>query len=120
MNNLLLRRAPEHRPPAEGLDDYDVIGTEGMIIRRIFKVATSPAGTPWMWTLSYGGRSGAHVHARLRTNVRGGHGGVRQELAEGVGHGKGAHEAKRNRSQHGQVIANSSCGRGPLPEAHDW
>jgi hypothetical protein len=54
MDDLLLRRSPEHRPPAEGLDDYDVISTEGMIIGRIFKVATSPAGTPWMWTLSYG------------------------------------------------------------------
>jgi hypothetical protein len=25
-----------------------------MIIGRIFKTATAPAGTPWMWTLSYG------------------------------------------------------------------
>jgi hypothetical protein len=54
MDNLLLPRAPEHRPPAEGADDYDVISTDGMIIGRIFKTATAPAGTPWMWTLSYG------------------------------------------------------------------
>jgi hypothetical protein len=51
---LLLRRAPEGRPPAEGPDDYDVIGADRMIVGRIFKVATSPPGTPWMWTLSYG------------------------------------------------------------------
>jgi hypothetical protein len=47
-------QVPERRPPAEGPDDYDVVGTEGMIIGRIFKTATAPAGTPWMWTLSYG------------------------------------------------------------------
>ena len=39
---------------AQGDDDYDVIGTDGMVIGRIFKATTSPAGTPWMWTLAYG------------------------------------------------------------------
>jgi hypothetical protein len=44
----------ESRPGAEGADDYDVIGADGFVIGRIFKATTAPAGTPWMWTLSYG------------------------------------------------------------------
>ncbi len=42
------------RAGAQGDDDYDVIGTDGIVIGRIFKATTSPAGTPWMWTLAYG------------------------------------------------------------------
>ncbi len=33
--------------------DYDVLA-EGFVVGRIMKVTTSPAGTPWMWTLAYG------------------------------------------------------------------
>ena len=35
-------------------DDYDVIGTDGIVIGRLFKATTSPVGTRWMWTLAYG------------------------------------------------------------------
>jgi hypothetical protein len=36
MTDLLLRRVSESRPGADGQDDYDVIGTDGMVIGRIF------------------------------------------------------------------------------------
>jgi hypothetical protein len=56
MTDLLLRPTAESRPGCEegSPDDYDVIGPGGLIIGRIFKAITSPAGTPWMWTLAYG------------------------------------------------------------------
>jgi hypothetical protein len=39
MADMLLRRAFESRPGAEGLDDYDVIGADGLIVGRIFKTS---------------------------------------------------------------------------------
>ncbi len=54
MTDLLLRQEQASRAGAQGDDDYDVIGTDGIIIGRIFKATTSPTGTPWMWTLAYG------------------------------------------------------------------
>ena len=55
MSDLLLRQASESRAGAEDPHDYDVIsGGDGLVIGRIFKATTAPAGTPWMWTLSYG------------------------------------------------------------------
>jgi hypothetical protein len=54
MTDLLLRQAQASRAGAQDDDDYDVIGTGGLVVGRIFKTTTSPAGTPWMWTLSYG------------------------------------------------------------------
>jgi hypothetical protein len=51
---LLLRRASESRPPAQGPDDYDVVGNDGEVIGRIVKAIAAPAGTPWMWTLVHG------------------------------------------------------------------
>jgi hypothetical protein len=55
VTDLLLRKAQAGRAGAQGDDDYDVIGADGMVIGRIFKATTSPAvGTPWMWTLAYG------------------------------------------------------------------
>jgi hypothetical protein len=54
VSDLLLRRASQHRAGAEGADDYDVVGADGLIIGRIFKATQSPEGTPWMWTLAYG------------------------------------------------------------------
>ena len=53
MTDLLLRQAQTSRAGAQGDDDYDVIGPDGLVIGRIFK-ATSLVGTPWMWTLAYG------------------------------------------------------------------
>ena len=53
VTDLLLRKAQAGRAGAQGDDDYDVIGADGLVIGRIFK-ATSLVGTPWMWTLAYG------------------------------------------------------------------
>jgi hypothetical protein len=39
------------------------------VIGRIFKATTAPAGTPWMWTLSYGeheDRTPTHGYERMR------------------------------------------------------
>jgi len=66
VTGLLLRRAQTSRAGAQGDDDYDVIGTDGMVIGRIFKATTSPAGTPWMWTLAYGD----HEDRTPRTDMR--------------------------------------------------
>jgi hypothetical protein len=56
MTDLLLRRVPESRSGAEGQDDYDVVGPDGLVISRIFKVNRFPNGTPWQWSLAYGTR----------------------------------------------------------------
>ena len=53
VTDLLLRQAEASRAGAQGDDDYDVVGTGGLVVGRIFKATTSPAGTPWMWTLAY-------------------------------------------------------------------
>ena len=49
-----LRQAQASRAGAKGDDDYDVIGSDGLVIGRIFKATKSPVGTPLMWTLAYG------------------------------------------------------------------
>ena len=54
MTDLLLRQAQASRAGAQGDDDYDVIGSDGLVIGRIFKATKWPTGTPWMWTLAYG------------------------------------------------------------------
>ena len=54
MTDLLLRQAQASRAGAQGDDDYDVIGADGLVIARIFKATKSPVRTPWMWTLAYG------------------------------------------------------------------
>jgi hypothetical protein len=55
ISDLLLQQVLKSRAGAEEPDDYDVIGgADGLVIGRIFKATTAPAGTPWMWTLTYG------------------------------------------------------------------
>jgi hypothetical protein len=54
MTDILLRKAQAGRAGAQGDNDYDVIGTDGMVVGRIFEATTSPAGTPWMWRFAYG------------------------------------------------------------------
>jgi hypothetical protein len=54
MTDLLLRRVSENRAGADGQDDYDVIGTDGLIVGRIFKAVRFPNGMPWQWSLAYG------------------------------------------------------------------
>jgi hypothetical protein len=54
VTDLLLRQVQASRAGAQGDDDYDVIGSDGLVIGRILKATKSPVGTPWMWTLAYG------------------------------------------------------------------
>jgi hypothetical protein len=62
MTGLLIRRVSESRVGAEGQDDYDVIGANGLIIGRIFRAVISPPETPWMWTLAYGQHEDRTMH----------------------------------------------------------
>jgi len=64
-------------------DDFDVL-VIGIVVGRIFKSNSSPVGSPWMWTLAFGHDEDSHTDAQLRSDARGGHGGVREELAAGV------------------------------------
>ena len=81
MTDLLLRQAQTSRAGAQGDDDYDVISADGLVIGRIFKAITSPAGTPWMWTLAYGDHEdrtpthgyGATRHAAMQAFARSWH-----------------------------------------------
>jgi hypothetical protein len=69
MTDLLLRQAQESRIGAQGDNDYDVFGPDGVVIGRIFKAATSPMRTPWLWTLAYGDhedRTLTHGYAATR------------------------------------------------------
>src|SRR5262249_44398670 len=69
MTDLLLRQVAESRAGAEGQDDFDVIGPDGLVIGRIFKSATSPPGMPWMWTIAYGDREPAHGYEATRESA---------------------------------------------------
>jgi hypothetical protein len=60
MTDLLHRQVAESRAGAEGEDDFDVIGPDGLVIGRIFKAATAPPRTPWIWTIAYGDRAPTH------------------------------------------------------------
>jgi hypothetical protein len=41
MTDILLRKAQAGRAGAQGDNDYDIIGTDGMVIGRIFEATTS-------------------------------------------------------------------------------
>jgi hypothetical protein len=60
MSNLLLRRVSPPRSGAEGRDDDDVIGNvldgHALVIGRIFKAGTGPAGSPWTWRMTWSER----------------------------------------------------------------
>jgi hypothetical protein len=43
VTDILLRKV--QAPGAQGDNGYDVIGADGIVIGRIFKATTSPAGT---------------------------------------------------------------------------
>jgi hypothetical protein len=65
VTDLVLRRVREARAGAKGSDDYDVIGADGLVIGRIFRATTAPAGTPWIWMLACGERDD-HGHEPTR------------------------------------------------------
>src|SRR5262249_61185416 len=53
MSQLILKRASASRSSGEWSDDdYDVL-CEGEVVGRIFNAASSPVGSPWMWTLIF-------------------------------------------------------------------
>jgi hypothetical protein len=58
VTDLLLQKAQAVRAGAQGDEDYDVIGPDGIVIGRIFEATTSPIGTPWMswWERDIRGR----------------------------------------------------------------
>jgi hypothetical protein len=70
VTDILLRKAQAGRAGAQGDDDYDVIGADGMVIGRIFKATTSPGvGTPWS--------QGPNAHSWICGNTRGRYAGIR-------------------------------------------
>ena len=54
MTDLLLRRVSKRA--ARALTDLRITTSRALmdVVGRIFKANTSPVGTPWMWTVSYG------------------------------------------------------------------
>ena len=55
MTVLLLKRASASRSSGEGNDDdFDVLA-DGAVVDRILKVHAALVGTPWTWTLAFGG-----------------------------------------------------------------
>jgi len=59
MTDLLLRWLSESRARAEGQDDYDLIGADGLVIRP-------------------------HADAQLRADARGGHAGIAKSCHHGT------------------------------------
>jgi len=57
---------PESGAGAEGQDDFDVIGPDGLVIGRIFKADVAPVGMPWMWTMLFDYRWPTHGYAASR------------------------------------------------------
>jgi hypothetical protein len=82
VSDLLLRQVSAGRAGAEGADDYDVIGADGLVIGRIFKATTAPAGTLAVDARIRPAR-GPYADTRPRADTRGRDAGVRQELASG-------------------------------------
>jgi hypothetical protein len=81
VSDLLLRRASPSRAGAEGADDYDVIGGDGLVIGRIFKATQAPAGTPWIVDARLRPAPGPHADTRIRADEGGRDAGIRKELA---------------------------------------
>jgi hypothetical protein len=65
---LVLKQASASRPSGEwNDDDYDVLA-DGIVVGRIMKVAASPVGTAWMWTLAIGHHEdGTPTHGNAAT-----------------------------------------------------
>ena len=66
MTDLLLRQVAESGAGAEGQDNFDVIGPDGLVIGRIFKADVAPVGMPWMWTMLFDYRWPTHGYAASR------------------------------------------------------
>jgi hypothetical protein len=77
MHPLILKRTPI----GSNLEDYDVL-EDGVVVGRIFLSPGAPQARPWMWASGHNGDIRRGV--RLRADTRGGDGGIREKLAEGV------------------------------------
>ena len=109
MTDLLLRRVSKSRAGADGPDDYDVAGPDGLVVGRIFKANTSPVGTPWIVDGELRFPRRPHPDTRRPGNTRGGDGGVREKLAEGVSHDRaGADHGSR---AHCRLAASKRAGK---------
>ena len=62
----MLRQVAESGAGAEGQDNFDVIGPNGLVIGRIFKADVAPVGMPWMWTMLFDYRWPTHGYAASR------------------------------------------------------
>ena len=69
MTDLLLRQVAESGAGAEGQDNFDVIGPNGLVIGRIFKADVAPVGMPWMWTMLFDYRWPTHGYAASRESA---------------------------------------------------
>jgi hypothetical protein len=79
--SLILKRAAASRTSGEWReDDYDV-AVDDIVVDRIMKATAAPEGTPWFWTWPMGAPD---IDPRLRGDSRGGHDGIRDELATGI------------------------------------
>jgi len=66
MQQLILKCASASRLSGEWSDvDYDVLG-DGVVVGRVFKSDTAPAGMPWMWTMLFDYRWPTHGYAATR------------------------------------------------------
>jgi hypothetical protein len=79
--------------------------TDGVVVRRIFKVHAAPVGVPGLRTLAFGHHESL-ADARLRADARGRDGGVREVMAAGV---KGA-----DRLASGSIQNDSGLPQGPV------
>src|SRR5262249_17050952 len=80
------KRTSASRPSGEWSDeDFDVLA-DGAVVGRIMKVHAAPVGSPWMWTLAFGGTTrtarrrtaaGRRGRSRWRHSRRGGGGSDR-------------------------------------------
>jgi hypothetical protein len=80
MSYLVLKRATASRPSGQwNEDDYDVLAN-GAVVGRILKANASPVSSPVDVDARIRLSRGPHADARLRSDARGGDGGVREKL----------------------------------------
>jgi hypothetical protein len=80
MATLILKRASASRSSGQWRDDdYDVL-EDGVVVGRITKEQVAPKDRPRMWATT---ATSSAARTATNTDTRGGHAGIRQELASG-------------------------------------